>query len=157
MNAGWGISNNYISGLNSSSATIESNNQHPDFSRNLIKLFNTNTCQEMDTSWTDGCTMDTGHKASGAWQLYMECLSRILVIILRLTQNGHHFADDILKHIFFIEKSVFWSKYHSNFSPMFVFNNKPTLVQILALCCAGNKAMMFLFFDTYMCHLAYVI
>ena len=43
-------------------------------------------------------------------------------------QNGHHFADDILKHIFLNEKVWFLTKISLNFFPKGPIDDNPALV-----------------------------
>ena len=58
---------------------------------------------------------------------------------LRLWQNGRHFADDISKCILLNENVWISLKISLKFVPEVPINNIPPLVQIMALCCPGNK------------------
>ena len=78
--------------------------------------------------------------------------------ILRLRQNGRHFADNIIKCIFFNENCCILIKISLKYIPRGPFSNKPALVQIMAWRRWGDKAlsepMMALFTDAYMHHSA---
>ena len=60
---------------------------------------------------------------------------------LRPRQNGHHFADDILKRIFFNENVWISIKISLKFVPTGRINNIPALVQILAWRRSGDKPL----------------
>ena len=54
---------------------------------------------------------------------------QILSNILRLEQNGHHFADDILKYIFWNENFNRMIQISLKFVPVCPINNKSTLAE----------------------------
>ena len=61
--------------------------------------------------------------------------------IIRSRLNGRHFADDILKLLFFVRE---WRNFYSNFSecvPRGSINNRPTLVQIMACRRMDDKSL----------------
>ena len=60
---------------------------------------------------------------------------------LRPRQNGHHFADDNLKHIFLNENVRISIKISLNFVSTYPINNIPALVQIMAWRRPGNKLL----------------
>ena len=60
---------------------------------------------------------------------------------LRPRQNGRHFADDILKFIFFSENVWIALKISLRFVPNGPINNIPALVQIMAWRGPGNKPL----------------
>ena len=60
---------------------------------------------------------------------------------LRLRQNGHHFADDTFKCIFFYENVRIAMKISLKFVPKGPINNIPSLVQIMARHRPGNKPL----------------
>ena len=55
--------------------------------------------------------------------------------------NGQHFADDILKCIFFNENIWIWIKISLKFVPKGLINYSPSLVQIMAWRRPGNKPL----------------
>ena len=59
----------------------------------------------------------------------------------RLRQNGHHFADDIFKWIFFNENIWISIQISMEFVPKGPVNNIPALVQIMAWCQSGIKPL----------------
>ena len=65
-------------------------------------------------------------------------------------------ADDIFKHIFFIENIRIWIQISLKFVPLGLIDNTSTLVQVMAWRQAGNKplpeAMLTQFIDAYMRH-----
>ena len=63
----------------------------------------------------------------------------LLVNTLRPRQNGRHFADDVLKCIFFNENALISLKISLKFVPMVRINNIPALVQIMAWRRSGDK------------------
>ena len=67
------------------------------------------------------------------------CLSRVKT--LRLSQNGHHFPDDIFNCIFFKENVWISIKIPLKFVPKFPINNIPALVQIMAWRRPGDKPL----------------
>ena len=66
---------------------------------------------------------------------------KIEVNTLRLRQNGHHFAEDIFKHIFFSENVCISIKISLMFVPKGAINNIPALVQIMAWRRPGDKPL----------------
>ena len=60
---------------------------------------------------------------------------------LRPRQNGHHFADDTFKRIFFNENVRISMKISLKFVPKGPINNIPTLVQIMAWRRSGDKPL----------------
>ena len=60
---------------------------------------------------------------------------------LRPTQNGCHFADDILKLIFLNGNVWIAIEIGLNFVPKGPINNIPALVQIMAWCRPGDKSL----------------
>ena len=76
--------------------------------------------------------------------LYAKCLpfcSMALLLALRLRQNGHHFADDRLKCIFFNENVSISINISLKFDPKGPNNNIPALVQIMAWHRPGDKPL----------------
>ena len=61
--------------------------------------------------------------------------------ILRMRQNGRHFADDIVKCIFLNEICCILTQISLKIVPGVPINNKPTLVQIIASCGKGGKPL----------------
>ena len=61
--------------------------------------------------------------------------------ILRLRENGHHFADDIFKCIFLNEDVWIMLKISLKFVPKVRINNIPALVQIMAWRRPGDKPL----------------
>ena len=55
-------------------------------------------------------------------------------------QNGHHFADNIFKHIFLNENVKISMQISLKFVPKGPIDNKPALVQVMAWRQTGNKA-----------------
>ena len=80
-----------------------------------------------------------------------------LINILRLRQNGRHFADDISKCIFLNENLWILNEISLKCVSCGLIDNKATLVQIMAWYRTGNKplseAMLTCFTDAYMHHL----
>ena len=76
-----------------------------------------------------------------------------IYIILRLRQNGHYFADDIFKRIFFNENIWISFKICLKFVSMGQINNIPALVQIMAWCRPGDKPLS----ETMMISLPYMV
>ena len=72
---------------------------------------------------------------------------------LRAKQNGHHFADDIFKCIFFSENVLIPIEISLKFVPKSLMNSKPVLVQIMVWHRTDNKPlfepMMALYTDAY--------
>ena len=66
---------------------------------------------------------------------------RLRLATLRPRQNGRHFADDILKCIFFNENARISLKISLEFVPKFRINNIPALVQIMAWRRSGDKPL----------------
>ena len=64
-----------------------------------------------------------------------------LVNTLRPTQNGHHFADNILKFISLYENFRNSSKFSLKFVPKGPINNTAALVQIMVLRRPGDKPL----------------
>ena len=64
-----------------------------------------------------------------------------IVSILRLRQNGRHFADDIFKCIFLNENVWIPIKISLKFVPQVPINNIPGLVQIMAWRRSGDKPL----------------
>ena len=62
--------------------------------------------------------------------------------ILRLSQNGPHFPDDILKCIFLTENVWISIKISLRFVPRSPINNISVLVQIVASCRPGDNAII---------------
>ena len=60
---------------------------------------------------------------------------------LRLRRNEQHFADDIFKHIFFIENVWISIEISLNFVPKGPINNTPALVQIMAWRRSGDRPL----------------
>ena len=60
---------------------------------------------------------------------------------LRAKQNGHHFADDIFKCIFFSEKVLIPIEISLKFVPKSPINSKPVLVQIMVWHRTDNKPL----------------
>ena len=54
-------------------------------------------------------------------------------------KNGHHFADDIFKHILLYGIAVFWFKFSDVKGP----TDKPAVVQIMACHQTGNKPLSY--------------
>ena len=78
-----------------------------------------------------------------------------MYITLGLRQNGHHFADDILKCIFLSENVWIFIKISLKFVPKGPINDIPVLVQIMAWRWPGNKPLyesMMVRLQTYMRH-----
>ena len=59
----------------------------------------------------------------------------------RLRQNGHHFADNICKCVFWDENVLILIQISLKFVPKGVIENKPTLVKIMAWRQAGAKPL----------------
>ena len=77
-----------------------------------------------------------------------------LVNTLRPRQNGHHFADNIFKCIFFNENPWIALKISLKFVPKVRINNVPALVQIMAWRRPGDKPLsepMMVSFLTHIC------
>ena len=70
-------------------------------------------------------------------QHFTQCVFKTL----RLTQNGHHFADNIFKCIFLNENPWISFKISSKFVPKGPINNIPWLVQIMAWPRPGRKPL----------------
>ena len=74
-----------------------------------------------------------------------------------LKQNGHHFADNISKFIFFHENCTL-IEMSQKFVSTGPINNMSTLVQIMAWCWTGDKSLSepitAQFTDAYMCQSA---
>ena len=66
-------------------------------------------------------------------------------------QNGHHFADDILKGILINENLFILILISLKFVPKGLIDNKPALVKVMAWCW-GSKSMLTQFTDAYMRH-----
>ena len=64
-----------------------------------------------------------------------------LLNTLRRKQNGHHFADDTFKSIFFNENVWISTKISLKFCSQGPINNISALVQIMAWHCAGYKPL----------------
>ena len=60
---------------------------------------------------------------------------------LRPRKNGHHFPDNIFKHIFLNENIEISSEISLKFVPHGSFSNNPALVQIMAWRWVGNKLL----------------
>ena len=60
---------------------------------------------------------------------------------LRLRQNGHHFADDIMRYIFFNENVWILIKISMKFVPECSVTNIPALVQIMVWHRLGDKSL----------------
>ena len=58
---------------------------------------------------------------------------------LRPRQNGRHFADGIFKCMFLNENVWISINISLNFVPKGPINNIPSLIQIMAWCCPGDK------------------
>ena len=63
------------------------------------------------------------------------------VITMRLKQNGHHFAEYILKLVFLDKKCYILIEISLKFVPKGQINNKPALVQMMAWCQTGTKPL----------------
>ena len=90
------------------------------------------------------CRQATSHYLSQCW---LSCLSPYGVVrpqwvnTMKPEQNGHHFADDILKCILLNENAWLLIKIWLKFVPKGPINNFPALVQIMAWCRPGNKPL----------------
>ena len=60
---------------------------------------------------------------------------------MRQRQNGHHFADDILKYTFLNKKFLILNDIWLKFIPCGLIDNVLTWVQIMAWCKTGNKSL----------------
>ena len=73
-------------------------------------------------------------------------------------QNGHHFADSILRFIFLNENCSALSEISPKCIPKGLINNDLALIQAIGWCQASDKSlsepMMSQFTDAYMCHSA---
>ena len=73
--------------------------------------------------------------------------------ILKLRQNGSHFAYDYFKSIFSNENV--WSSFETSlkYVPKHQNNNIPTLIQIMAWCWPGDKPLIEPMMDTLLMHM----
>ena len=62
-------------------------------------------------------------------------------VMLRLRQNGRHFADDIFRCIFMNEKFCILIKIPLKFVPEGPIGNNPVLGQLMAWCKIGDKPL----------------
>ena len=69
------------------------------------------------------------------------CVHFHILNTLRPRQNGRHFADDILKHLFLNEKDWISIKISLKFVPNGPINNITALVQIMAWRRPGDKPL----------------
>ena len=81
---------------------------------------------------------------------------------LRPRQNGHHFADNIFKHIFLSENAWISIKISLKFVPRGQINNIRALVQIMVWCQPNDKPlsepmMIRLLTHAYLCHSASMV
>ena len=60
---------------------------------------------------------------------------------LGLTQNGSHFAHNILKCIFLFENCCIWIEMSQKFVHTHLIDNMPALFQVMACRWSGNKAL----------------
>ena len=80
-------------------------------------------------------------------------LSICYINILRLRQNGHHFAEDTFKCIFLYENIRISIKISLKFVPKGPINNNPALVQIMAWHRSGDKPLSEAIMVSLMTHL----
>ena len=71
----------------------------------------------------------------------VRCMSFYVLNTLRPRQNGRHFPDDNLKHIFLNGNVWISIKISLKFVPRGPINNIPALVQIMAWCRPGDKSL----------------
>ena len=80
--------------------------------------------------------------SSGAlWHAYRGLHGWKRINILRLRQNGRHFADNTFNRIFVNENIRISIKFSLKFLPKGPINNIPTLVQIMAWRRPGDKPL----------------
>ena len=72
---------------------------------------------------------------------------------LRVRQNECHFADNIFNCIFLNEYVWFPTKISLKFVPKGLINNNPSLVQIMAWCCPGDKPLSELMMVSLLMHI----
>ena len=65
----------------------------------------------------------------------------ILINILRLRQNGRHFADEIFKCIFWNKTLWNWNDISMKCVPQGIIYNRSSLIQIMALYRTGDKPL----------------
>ena len=80
------------------------------------------------------CRRTTEHYSDIAWTPWY-------LNMLRLGQNGHHFADDTFKRIFLNENAKIWIKISLKFVPKGPSNNIPALVHLMAWRRLGENGM----------------
>ena len=88
------------------------------------------------------------------WSQIGITILQFLFNTLRPRQNGHHFAEDILKCIFLNENVWISHKISLNFVPKGPSNNIPLLVLIMAWRRSGDKPLsepMIVFLPTHIC------
>ena len=90
------------------------------------------------------CKMSVSFWGLDAW---INCLPQQMRQYMTLThlppgQNGHHFADDIFKYIFWNEKEVVLIKISKKFIPNGPISNIPGLAQIMAWRRPGGKPLL---------------
>ena len=81
------------------------------------------------------------HSCDDIIMIHYHYLKRWWIKTLRPRRNRCHFADDILKFIFFNENVLILIKMSLEFVPKAPINNIPALVQIMAWCRPGDKPL----------------
>ena len=105
--------------------------------------FITTTASPKDNEFSYLCVQTDGSRASasgGITNLMLDCIG-LAFNTLRLRRNEQHYADDILKRIFFNENVWISIKISPKFVPKGPINNIPALVQIMAWPRPGNKPL----------------
>ena len=129
------------------------------FIHQVVRHLTTKSCETWSCKWWnkgldlsclkfDRCLSSSAVEAPVKFHNDMIILTSNLVAMrsYRPWQNGHHFADDILKHIFWNECVRLSIKISLNIVPGHSIDNKAALVQIMACCWTSNN-VSFIFFD----------